>query len=100
MKHNILLLLTIITSYYSIHIQAKDLDYIKNLGQWNSKVNYKADIRGGHVYLENQYLTYTFFDAHSLHEIHELEHENYGSFIANDYEIDAYAFKVEFLNSG
>ena len=99
MKHSILLLLTIITSYCSIHIQAKDLDYIKNLGQWNSKVNYKADIRGGHVYLENQHLTYTFFDAHSLHEIHELEHKNYGSFTAKDYEIDAYAFKVEFLNS-
>ena len=75
------------------------LKFIKNLGQWDSKVNFKVNLQGGHLFLENQTLTYVFHDAHNLHHIHELEHEQGNNFNALNHKIDAYAFKVELLNS-
>lgn len=76
-----------------------ELNFIKNLGQWDSKVNYKVNLQGGHLFLENQTLTYVFHDAHNLHHIHELEHEKGNDFNPLNHKIDAYAFKVDLLNS-
>ena len=76
-----------------------ELNFIKNLGQWDSKVNYKVNLQGGHLFIENQTLTYVFHDAHNLHHIHELEHEKGNDFNPLNHKIDAYAFKVDLLNS-
>ena len=81
------------------HIIAKDLDYVQNLGQWNSKINYKVDLQGGNLFLENNIFTYLFYDSHSLHELHELEHEHGEFFQPGDHLIDAYSFKVELINA-
>ena len=85
--------------YLSTSAHDNELNFIKNLGQWNSKVNYKVNLQGGHLFIENQTLTYVFHDAHNLHHIHELEHEKGNDFNPLNHKIDAYAFKVDLLNS-
>lgn len=80
---------------------AKDLDYIKNVGQWDAKINYKVNLQGGHLFLENTTFTYLFYDISSLSHHHELKHddENHDLFNSNENLIDAYCFKVELLNA-
>ena len=46
---------------------AKSLDYIKNDGQWEAPVLYKADLYGGWVFLEKNTLTFKFLDTLPLH---------------------------------
>ena len=97
LKYNILLSFFLLN--ISITINAEELNYIKNKGQWDSIINYKVNIQGGNLFLEDHILTYVFHDAHALHELHELEHELGEDFHSEDYSIDAYAFKVELLNT-
>ena len=66
----------------------REINFIKNLGQWDSKVIYKVNLQGGHLFIENQTLTYVFHDAHNLHHIHELEHEKGNDFNALNHNID------------
>ncbi|MFI5203459.1 MAG: PKD domain-containing protein [Flavobacteriales bacterium] len=50
------------------------LGYVKNEGQWESKVQYKAAIGGGYVWLEKDRFTFLFQNQHDLelfHEAHE-----------------------------
>lgn len=46
------------------------LDYIQNKGQWNDKVLYRADFRGGALFLENSSFTYLFYQAEGFHQLH------------------------------
>ena len=80
-------------------IKAKDLDFIKNLGQWNTKTNYKVNLQGGNLFIEDTELTYLFYDANTIHELHELEHQQSEHTEHHDHLIDAYSFKVELLNA-
>ena len=50
------LFLCILFSVLSNKLTAKDLDYVKNLGQWDWKINYKVDLKGGNLFLENNIL--------------------------------------------
>ncbi len=46
------------------------LNYIKNKGQWNSKVLYQTDFRGGRLFLEKNAFTYLFYPQDGLRELH------------------------------
>lgn len=74
------------------------IKYIKNEGQWNSHILFKAPIQSGELYLENNRLTYSFYDAEKSHELHHLKHEN-TDFDPNDYFIEGHAFNVEFVGA-
>ncbi len=54
------------------------LDYIKNNGQWEQQILYKADLRGGWVFLEKNSLTYLFLESKDMHHQH---HEGNQKFI-------------------
>lgn len=63
--HRVLLLLLgglISTGLFAHDFQAPELDYIENKGQWDSKVKYKVDLHGGWAFLQNQAITYLFYD--------------------------------------
>lgn len=70
-------LLTIPLFFFIISLHAKskssDIDYIKNNGQWESQVLYKADLKGGFVFLEKNTLTYLFMDTKDHHGHAEAE---------------------------
>lgn len=99
MKNYIFIFFAFVLGTTQMNSSTKNLKYIKNYGQWDAKVFYKVDLIGGHLFIENHSLTYAFFDAHTLHEVHELEHENIKGFNATDYNIDAHAFKVDFVDA-
>jgi gliding motility-associated-like protein len=42
--------------------QAPELEYIENKGQWDSRVQFKADLHGGWAFLQNQSIRYLFYD--------------------------------------
>jgi gliding motility-associated-like protein len=53
--------------------KTSELDYVKNNGQWEKQVLFKADLKGGYVFLESNSLTFLFMDIkdHHGHPDHE-----------------------------
>ncbi|HRH58134.1 MAG TPA: gliding motility-associated C-terminal domain-containing protein [Chitinophagales bacterium] len=70
----------------------KSLDYIKNEGQWEAPVLYKADLSGGWVYLEKNALTFKFLEK-SLHS-----HPAKNNSTANEI-IKGHVYKINWLNA-
>jgi gliding motility-associated-like protein len=83
----------------SLFSQKNHVEFRENKGQWNSNVLYKARIPGGNLYLEQNELTYQFYNEEDLTRIDDLHH----GFIKNPQHQDSiirmHAFKAEFLNS-
>lgn len=71
-KYAILLLLFVcsILNLSATNDTPSYLDYVKNNGQWNSKVLYQADFRGGRLFLEKNAFTYLFYPLDKLNELH------------------------------
>ena len=45
---------------YVLITEGQNLEYVKNNGQWNSKIAYECKIQGGVIYVENNKLTFNF----------------------------------------
>jgi len=78
------------------------LAFIQNKGQWHKNALYKADIKGGKVYLEKNRFTYVFYDQGDLERIHDLKHTRDYDPQNNkdkDFMIDCHAYHVEFLDA-
>ncbi len=69
------------------------LRFTENLGQWDSKIRYRARLDGGALYLENDGLTFDFYDKKKLRKMHAG-----GITKAEDMFLKAHAFKVEFVD--
>ncbi len=78
-------------SLFSSDIQPS-LDFVKNQGQWESPVLYKADLKGGWVFLEKNELTYLFYDNSAFKHPHV--HKKDESHI-----IKGHAYKAQWLNA-
>jgi gliding motility-associated-like protein len=52
------------------------LDYIKNNGQWETPVLFKADLKGGWVFVSRNKLTYLFIENTHQHK-HDADHAKY-----------------------
>ena len=46
------------------------LNFIENKGQWNNKVIYQSDFRGGRLFLERNALTYVFYPPGGVDRFH------------------------------
>ena len=46
------------------------LNYAQNKGQWNDKVLFKTNFRGGNLFLEKKAFTYLFYPKEGLDEFH------------------------------
>ncbi|MBP7809604.1 MAG: gliding motility-associated C-terminal domain-containing protein [Bacteroidia bacterium] len=68
------------------------LFFTQNKGQWDSKINYRARFDGGTLYMENDGITYAFFDKKKYINFHM-------GGLAKDKnpKLKAHAIKVEFL---
>ncbi|HXB40039.1 MAG TPA: hypothetical protein VNZ49_05815, partial [Bacteroidia bacterium] len=51
----------------------RNISYIQNKGQWDDKVLYQADFRGGRVFLEKNTFTFLFYPAKGFGEMHPHE---------------------------
>lgn len=79
--------------------QGGHVEFIENKGQWNNNVRYKAEIPSGNLYLENNKLTYQFYNEEDLAKIDDLHHGFFKNPTHKDSIINIHAFNVKFLNS-
>ena len=72
---------------------APNIDYVKNNGQWETPVLYKADLHGGWVFLEKNAFTFKFIEDTHLHPAigkHAAEKNTI---------IKGHAYKINWLNA-
>lgn len=81
-------------AFFGGHLGYSQLEFIENLGQWHDNVEFRADLPGGAIFLEDNEFTYSFYDADLFHELHLAQNE----VEAPEY-IRTHAFQVEFLNA-
>jgi gliding motility-associated-like protein len=74
--------------------RVKELQFEENKGQWDQRALFKADLRGGRLFLEKGALTYTFYNPADLDRIHAKRHQP-GSDVSSEI-INNHAFRVHF----
>ncbi|MBI2721633.1 MAG: gliding motility-associated C-terminal domain-containing protein [Bacteroidetes bacterium] len=70
------------------------LKLTENIGQWDNKILFKAQLDGGNLFLERNCLTFNFYDKQKIRAIH---HGGFEKGIYKDYSIKCHAYKVNFL---
>ncbi|MCX7728676.1 MAG: PKD domain-containing protein, partial [Bacteroidia bacterium] len=70
------------------------IKFTENKGQWNSNVLFRATLDGGVMFVENDKLTFNFFDKKKFRSLHEGGAKN-----ANDLHFKGQSFQMKFLNS-
>lgn len=69
------------------------LRFTENLGQWDDKILFRAQLDGGALYVEKNCLTFNFYDKKKLRSIH---HGGFEKKLYKDYNILFHAYKVHF----
>jgi len=77
---------------------ASTLSFIKNLGQWQNPILYKADIPHGAVFMEKRGLTYSFISPASEQELHNQMHNYFSEQSAKEVIAYYHSFKMLFKN--
>jgi gliding motility-associated-like protein len=78
------------------------LNYIKNKGQWNPKVLYQADFRGGRLFMEKNAVTYLFYPQDGLTRLHPHHKTNQSIQTgrnSDEVTLDFHAVHMEFVGS-
>ncbi|WP_338793085.1 PKD domain-containing protein [Bernardetia sp. MNP-M8] len=78
------------------------LTFIENKNQWDEVVKYRATIPSGFLFMRQNSLQYSFYDANALKLLHvhgEEEHEGHEPNEEISSTIKAHSFEVEFENS-
>ncbi len=89
MKKLLLLLFVISSSFIYGKVDiAPTIDYVKNNGQWENPVLYKADLHGGWVFLEKNSLTFKFINNKHHHPSEE-----------KNLPVKGHVYKINWLNA-
>lgn len=75
-----------------------DQRFIENKGQWHKNVEYRAEIPGGHLYLENSTFTYDLYDISDIMSLHAA-HYKVKVVKKTDRMINRHAIKQRYLGS-
>lgn len=73
-------------SVFIVQTAHSQVDYIRNDGQWDDHIKFKAELGGGYAFVEADRLTYVMSEAEKIHlheldeGIHHTESEVFGSF--------------------
>jgi hypothetical protein len=76
-----------------------DIRFIENKNQWENAVAFKMEMNYGALFLEKYSLTYSFVDENQLEKLKHAKQGNSGSKTPNDWNINAHAFKVNFVDA-
>ena len=71
--------------------------FIENKGQWNSNVRYKTELDGGFLYVENNRLTYDFYDEKELEHYFHAHHDKEPRKDLDRF--NCHSYQVKFLGS-
>jgi gliding motility-associated-like protein len=99
LRKTILQFITIFTLTFVAQLAHAQVEFIQNKGQWDSKVEYRADFSSGSFFLENQGFTVALHNVDDLKRLSEQMHghnvkpENIGQPIT----VNSHAYKVKFL---
>jgi gliding motility-associated-like protein len=74
------------------------LNYVKNKGQWDSKVLYRSQFRGGVLWMENTAFTFLFFPPDGFGKLRAHHSEMNGHFEKNP-TFKTHAIRMEFENA-
>ncbi len=98
-KHviRILCVLCLPLSLFSHEDNPRNLNFIQNKGQWENQVLYRADFRGGRLFLEKNAFTYLFYPEKGFSVLHP--HEG-GKNESDDHSFTFHAVKMEFEGCG
>ncbi len=69
------------------------LKFTENIGQWDNKILFRAQLDGGALFVEKNCLTFNFYDKKKLRSIHNGGFEKK---LYKDYNILFHAYKVHF----
>ncbi len=71
-----LLILVLVAWSHTTKAQfAKPYEFVENQQQWQPDVRFRAKLPGGFLHLHPHQLTYTFYDAHAVEEMHHAHHQ-------------------------
>ena len=85
--------------YVNAYAQMGSIQFIENKGQWDHNIAFKAKIPAGNLYLENNKLTYQFYNENDMARLHELHHDVIQAPTKEDFLLHLHSFNVEFLNA-
>jgi gliding motility-associated-like protein len=83
-----LCLFLFIFSFKTIAQNQSAVRFIKNLGQWNEAIRYRAEIPGGYLILKNQSLLYVFTDDQAQRRNHAVGADKNVSDIVNSHAVE------------
>lgn len=98
MKRSFLLLVLIpisILTFAGNAAKTGDLQYIQNNGQWQSNIQFAADIYGGRLFLEKNCFTWYFTNEY---ELSDFKHNGKQAEL-NNFIVKRHAFKTNFLDA-
>lgn len=72
------------------------IKFTENLGQWDNKILFRAQLDGGKLYVENQCLTFNFYDKKKYRSLH---HGRMREKSITDSVVKCHAYKVHFVGA-
>lgn len=78
---------------------SSDLAFAENLGQWESKVHFRANVPGGRIWLEDDRLTYNFLHQEDIRRMHDLHHGVVPLTSEADRIVRGHAFQLQFIGA-
>ncbi|MEZ5009103.1 MAG: PKD domain-containing protein [Chitinophagales bacterium] len=73
------------------------IQYIKNTGQWDEHILYKAPLSGGYLFVEQDKVTFVVSEQDKIHH-HELEHASKLVEENEDEIFGSFSYQIEFVN--
>jgi gliding motility-associated-like protein len=67
-------LVTVIATVFVVHTTTAQMEFVENKGQWDSKVNFKADFSSGSFFLENKGFMVNLHKPEDLKLLSEVQH--------------------------
>ncbi len=75
-----------------VEAHQQHVNFTENKGQWLSKVQFKADLDGGALFVENGCFTYHFYNKTAFHK-------NHINKTTKQFKVNTHAFKMNFVNA-
>jgi hypothetical protein len=77
------------------------IDFVENKGQWNDKIQYKADMSAGAFFLEENSFSVLMHNPEEMQLMHDLEHghPNKKTDPSAKYTLHSFFYRVNFLGA-
>ena len=77
------------------------LKFEKNIGQWNTPANYRLNVKGGKVYINNQSLVFDLYSLEDVFTISKKMHETKDliGFNNQDNYVRAHSYQVNLIKN-